>query len=121
MSFENRMRCLSDLRELGFQVGAGFMVGSPYQTARELAEDAYKNSASEETLNALSDYWDSTAKLLSLSVNLREIDSATENLLVFLSACRDGYEYGIEQSYTLFIDSLDDIVKYEKFEMANIL
>ena len=89
--------------------------------ARELAEDAYKNSASEETLNALSDYWDSTAKLLSLSVNLREIDSATENLIVFLSACRDGYEYGIEQSYTLFIDSLDDIVKYEKFEMANIL
>ena len=41
MSFENRMRCLSDLRELGFQVGAGFMVGSPYQTARELAEDLY--------------------------------------------------------------------------------
>ncbi|MBQ8819056.1 MAG: hypothetical protein IJZ83_10785 [Clostridia bacterium] len=89
--------------------------------ARELAEVAYKNSASEEALNELSEHWDSTVKLLSLSVNLREIDTATENLLVFLSACRDGYEYGIEQSYTLFIDSLDDIVKYEKFEMANIL
>ena len=29
MSFENRMRCLRDLKEIGYQVGCGFMVGSP--------------------------------------------------------------------------------------------
>lgn len=39
MRFENRMRCLRDLRELGYQVGCGFMVGSPGQTSRTLAED----------------------------------------------------------------------------------
>ena len=39
MSYENRMRCLYDLKSLGFQTGAGFMVGSPYQTERELALD----------------------------------------------------------------------------------
>ncbi len=39
MSFENRMRCLNDLRELGYQVGCGFMVGSPYQGPEELSED----------------------------------------------------------------------------------
>ncbi|MBQ8743245.1 MAG: [Clostridia bacterium] len=39
MSFENRMRCLSDLREIGYQVGCGFMVGSPYQTERDIARD----------------------------------------------------------------------------------
>ena len=39
MSFERRMQCLHDLRELGFQVGAGMMVGSPFQTTRHLAED----------------------------------------------------------------------------------
>lgn len=39
MSFENRMRCLRDLRDLGYQVGCGFMVGSPYQTSYTLAED----------------------------------------------------------------------------------
>ena len=39
MSFENRMRCLYDLREIGYQVGCGFMVGSPYQTEKELARD----------------------------------------------------------------------------------
>lgn len=36
---ENRKRCLWDLREIGYQVGAGFMVDSPYQTPETLAED----------------------------------------------------------------------------------
>ncbi len=39
MSFKNRMQCLYDLRETGFAVGAGFMVGSPFQTAENLAND----------------------------------------------------------------------------------
>lgn len=39
MSLDTRKRCLYDLKELGYQVGSGFMVGSPYQTASELAED----------------------------------------------------------------------------------
>lgn len=39
MSFDNRMRCLNDLMRIGFQVGCGFMVGSPYQTAACLAKD----------------------------------------------------------------------------------
>ncbi len=39
MSFETRMNCLSDLKALGYQVGCGFMVGSPYQTSRNLAKD----------------------------------------------------------------------------------
>ena len=39
MSFEERIRCLYDLREIGYQVGCGFMVGSPYQTDAALAKD----------------------------------------------------------------------------------
>ncbi|WP_026508580.1 [FeFe] hydrogenase H-cluster radical SAM maturase HydE [Butyrivibrio sp. MC2013] len=39
MSYDNRMRCLRDLKEIGYQVGCGFMVGSPYQTQKELARD----------------------------------------------------------------------------------
>ncbi len=35
----NRKRCLRDLKEIGYQVGCGFMVGSPFQTAENLAED----------------------------------------------------------------------------------
>lgn len=36
---ENRKRCLFDLKEIGYQTGCGFMVGSPGQTAEHLAED----------------------------------------------------------------------------------
>ncbi|MCD7709010.1 MAG: [FeFe] hydrogenase H-cluster radical SAM maturase HydE [Clostridiales bacterium] len=39
MSLENRMRCLWDLKEIGYQVGCGFMVGSPYQTIDTIYED----------------------------------------------------------------------------------
>ena len=39
LSFDNRLRCLYDLREIGYQVGAGFMVGSPFQTKDDLARD----------------------------------------------------------------------------------
>ena len=39
LSWENRMHCLRALKEIGYQVGCGFMVGAPGQTARELAKD----------------------------------------------------------------------------------
>ena len=39
MSLAVRKQCLYDLKELGYQVGAGFMVGSPGQTAEHLARD----------------------------------------------------------------------------------
>ena len=38
-TLENRKRCLFALKEIGFQVGAGFMVGTPGQRAEHLAED----------------------------------------------------------------------------------
>ena len=41
MSFDHRMQCLRDLRELGYQVGCGFMVGSPYQTLDTLMQDLH--------------------------------------------------------------------------------
>ncbi|HIT85966.1 MAG TPA: [FeFe] hydrogenase H-cluster radical SAM maturase HydE [Candidatus Ornithomonoglobus intestinigallinarum] len=39
MSLENRKRCLFELKDIGYQVGSGFMVGSPYQTLDNLVED----------------------------------------------------------------------------------
>ncbi len=39
LSHENRINCLYNLRKIGYQVGSGFMVGSPFQTAENLAED----------------------------------------------------------------------------------
>ncbi len=39
MTIKNRKECLYTLKEIGYQTGAGFMVGSPYQTYETLAED----------------------------------------------------------------------------------
>lgn len=39
LSIDSRRECLYQLKELGYQVGAGFMVGSPYQTMEHIAND----------------------------------------------------------------------------------
>lgn len=39
LTLKNRKRCLFALKDIGYQVGTGFMVGSPYQTSSDLAED----------------------------------------------------------------------------------
>ena len=39
MSFEHRMQCLKDLHEIGYQVGCGMMVGSPWQEPEHLLKD----------------------------------------------------------------------------------
>ncbi len=41
MSFSNRMKCLENLKALGYQTGAGFMVGSPFQNEENLARDLF--------------------------------------------------------------------------------
>ena len=39
MSFDNRIRCLNDLKNLGYEVGTGCLVGLPEQTISSLADD----------------------------------------------------------------------------------
>ena len=39
LTLENRMKCLYDLKKLGFQTGCGFMVGSPTQTMEDIVGD----------------------------------------------------------------------------------
>lgn len=38
-TYERRMECLRDLKQIGYQTGAGFMVGSPFQGTEELIAD----------------------------------------------------------------------------------
>lgn len=39
LSIENRKQCLFELKDIGYQVGCGIMVGSPYQTRANIVED----------------------------------------------------------------------------------
>ncbi len=39
LSLENRIECLKNLKDIGYQTGCGMMVGAPFQTAELLAKD----------------------------------------------------------------------------------
>ena len=39
MSLQKRKQCLYDLKKIGYQVGSGFMVGSPFQTLDNIISD----------------------------------------------------------------------------------
>lgn len=39
LTLENRVRCLYDLKDIGYQIGAGMMLGSPYQTTEHIVTD----------------------------------------------------------------------------------
>jgi biotin synthase len=39
LSLKNRKQCLYNLKEIGYQVGCGMMIGSPYQTIDNIVED----------------------------------------------------------------------------------
>lgn len=41
LTITNRKRCLWDLKKIGYQVGTGIMVGSPYQTTDNIVEDLF--------------------------------------------------------------------------------
>lgn len=41
LKLKNRIQCLYDLKDIGFQVGSGIMVGSPYQNLDMIIEDIY--------------------------------------------------------------------------------
>lgn len=40
-TLENRLRCLRDLKDIGYQVGCGFMVGSPGQGTEQIVKDLF--------------------------------------------------------------------------------
>lgn len=39
MSYDNRLECLRQLKEIGYQTGCGMMIGSPYQTVDNIIKD----------------------------------------------------------------------------------
>jgi biotin synthase len=41
LTISNRKRCIFDLKRIGYQVGTGIMVGSPYQTVENIVEDLF--------------------------------------------------------------------------------
>lgn len=133
MSGENRKRCLFDLREIGFQVGAGFMIGAPFQTDENIVEDLrfmqelkphmigigpfiahsqtpfanFPNGSVQKTLNLLS-----VIRLMFPKVLL----PATTALGTL---CPDGREEGLKHGANVLMPNLSPKSAREKYSLYN--
>ncbi len=86
----------------------------------ELARAAYENSTSEEALSRLYEYWNSHERFLNLFITFGELDKVTENLIEFKSNAENGNTVLLSQSYELFINSLENIRRFQAPSMQVI-
>ncbi len=131
MSLENRLKCLKALKEIGYQVGCGFMVGAPYQTIENIAEDlkfiegfkpqmcgigpfvSHKDTVFKDFPNGSSDL---TCKLLSIIrlINPKILLPATTALG---TVSGDGREKGILSGANVIMPNLSPEKAKEKYDL----
>lgn len=81
--FEHRMKCLQELKEIGYQTGCGFMVGAPFQTPEVLAEDMEYITAFKPEMLGIGPF------LPHSQTPFRDYPAGNETLTLFmLSLCR---------------------------------
>ncbi len=132
-SFDRRINCLNDLQAIGYQVGCGFMVGSPFQTNIHIANDLkfiekfnpdmcgigpfiphsatpfadYKQGSLEKTVYLLS-----IIRLINPSILL----PATTALGTISP---DGREKGILAGANVIMPNLSPVTERKKYELYN--
>ncbi len=131
MSLENRFQCLANLKEIGYQVGCGFMVGAPYQTLEHIAEDlkfiekfkpqmcgigpfiSHKDTVFKNYKNGSGDL---TCNLLSIIrlINPKILLPATTALGTVLG---DGREKGILSGANVIMPNLSPQSAKEKYDL----
>ncbi len=131
MSFENRIKCLYDLKDLGFQVGCGFMVGSPYQDANCIAKDLVFIQKFNPDMCGIGPFMSHHATPFC------DFENGDVNLTLFLlslvrlikpnillpattalgSAKNDGREMGILSGANVIMPNLSPVIHRKKYEL----
>lgn len=97
-------------------------VNSRITEMTEIAMSIFDDTADRQAeIEKLSDGWARYQPIFRLSTSLREVDRVSENLLTLELACQSGNEWAIRQGCVLFCDALDDIARYETFNIFKIL
>lgn len=131
MSLENRKKCLFALREIGYQVGAGFMVGSPGQKVDNLVEDLRFLQELEPQMIGIGPYLSHPDTPFA-----GEPDGSYERTLVLLSVLRlmfpgvllpattalgtiapDGREQGLLAGANVLMPNLSPVSVRKKYEL----
>lgn len=133
LTLKNRMECLRYLRSLDFQVGCGFMVGSPFQTAATIAKDLKFIETFKPDMCGIGpfiphretpfcDYVAGSAKLTCYLLSIirlihpRILLPATTALGTIAN---DGREMGILSGANVIMPNLSPLSERKKYELYN--
>jgi len=132
-NFLQRLNCLESLREIGFQVGTGVMIGLPYQTADDLAEDILFFEEADIDMIGMGPYivhkdtpladevdkdihqknLDLGLKMIALTrIHLQDVNIAATTALQALSS--SGRELGLQCGANIIMPNVTS-AKYRKF------
>lgn len=75
----------------------------------------------EETLLKITEKWEKSTDIFSLSVSFREIDYLGEVLISLSHYCKVGNESEFEKYKELLLDAIDGVSRLERFSVINIL
>lgn len=133
MSWENRKKCLYQLKDIGYQVGCGMMVGSPYQTKAHLYKDIQFMRelmphmigigpflVHEDTpfANCKNGSVDTTLRLLAL-IRLLFPPVLLPATTALGTADKDGREKGIMAGANVLMPNLSPVEVRKKYELYN--
>jgi biotin synthase len=133
MSPEHRKQCLSNLKMIGFQTGAGFMVGSPFQTTDNIADDLLYLSELSPQMIGIGPFIHHDQTPFA-----REKDGSVELTLFLLSVLRimfpkvllpattalgtlspDGREQGVLCGANVIMPNLSPVIDRKKYSLYN--
>lgn len=75
----------------------------------------------EETLLKITEKWEKSTDIFSLSVSFREIDYLGEVLISLSHYCKVGNESEFEKYKEMLLDAIDGVSRLERFSVINIL
>lgn len=133
LSLENRVDCLKKLKEIGYQVGCGMMVGSPYQTNKTLAKDLKLIEALQPDMCGIGPF------IPHKDTPFRDEKSGDVELTCFMlsviriikpnillpattalgTVAKKGREKGIEASANVVMPNLSPVVVRDKYNLYN--
>lgn len=133
MSLKSRKKCLYNLKELGYQVGSGFMVGSPYQTTENIISDLrFLEELQPEMIGIgpfihhsgtpFADFSDGTAELtvkLTAILRLMFPDALIPATTSLGTIVPDGRERGLKAGANVVMPNLSPVSVRKKYSLYN--
>lgn len=133
LKFSDRMKCLNDLKECGFQTGCGFMVGSPFQKVEYLSKDLIFIQEFKPEMVGIGpfiphcqtpfkDYPNGSVELtICLIALLRLINPKLliPSTTALASLCEDGRERGILAGANVVMPNLSPSDTRKKYQLYN--